>query len=138
MIALARYVRRSPYGLGRSVLLLIALTAALIVGLLAMHSLSAPAPHAETAVAVSALEPGAAHSHDAPPVDHTCPGCGGHEVMLAMVCVLALLVVSMLFWVPRAGVVWGVVPGRAGPPRRAGGPLLSRPPSLLVLCISRT
>jgi hypothetical protein len=42
MIALAQHLRRSPYGLGRSVLLLIALTTALIVGLLEMHALNAP------------------------------------------------------------------------------------------------
>lgn len=112
MIALAQHLRRSPYGLGRSVLLLIALTAALIIGL---HALDAPTAHAEPAAAVSVQEAGAAHGHDAPPADDGCPDCGGHEAMLAMACVLALLVVSLLFLLPRAGISWGVVFGRAGP-----------------------
>jgi hypothetical protein len=120
------------------VLLLIALTAALIVGLLAMHALTAPTAHAEPAAAVSMQEAGAAHGHDAPPADDGCPDCGGHEAMLAMACVLALLVVSLLFLLPRAGISWGVVFGRAGPLMVAGPAVLSQPPSLLVLCISRT
>ncbi|MDX2377573.1 DUF6153 family protein [Microbacterium sp. LRZ72] len=138
MIALAQQLRRSPSGLGRSVLLLIALTAALIVGLLAMHALGAPTANAEPAAAVSVQEAGAAHGHDAPPADGICPDCGGHEAMLAMTCVVALLIVSLLFLVPRAGVSWGVVFGRAGPLMVAGRVAVSRPPSLLVLCISRT
>jgi hypothetical protein len=138
MIALAQHLRRSPYGLGRSVLLLIALTAALIVGLLAMHALDAPTAHAEPAAAVSVQETGAAHGHDAPPADDGCPDCGGHEAMLAMACVLALLVVSLMFLLPRAGISWGVVFGRAGPLMVVGRAVLSRPPSLFVLCISRT
>jgi hypothetical protein len=138
MITLAQHLRRGPSGLGHSVLLLIALTAALIIGLLAMHALAAPTGHAEPAAAVSVQEAGAAHGHDAPPADDGCPDCGGHEAMLAMACVLALLVVSLLFLLPRAGVRWGVVFGRAGPLMVAGRAALSRPPSLLVLCISRT
>jgi hypothetical protein len=138
MIALAQHLRRSPHGLGRSVLLLIALTAALIAGLLAMHALNAPTAHAETAAAVSVHELGAAHGHDAPPADESCPDCGGHETMLAMACVLALLVVSLLFLTPRAALTWGVVFGRAGPLFAVARTALSRPPSLLVLCISRT
>ncbi len=138
MIALARYLRRSPHGLGRSVLLLIALTAALIVGLLAMHVLTSSAVHAEPVAAVSLQEVGAAHGHDAPPADDGCPGCGGHDAMLAMACVLALLVVSLLFLLPRAGISWGVAFGRAGPLMAAVQAAIPRPPSLLVLCISRT
>lgn len=138
MIALAQYLRRSPHGLGRSVLLLIALTSALIVGLLAMHAVSTPTAHAEPAAAVSVQEAGAAHGHDAPPADDGCPDCGGHEAMLAMACVLALLVVSLLFLLPRAGLTWGIAFGRAGPVSIAGRAALFRPPSLLVLCISRT
>jgi hypothetical protein len=138
MIALAQNLRRSPYGLGRSVLLLIALTAALIIGLLAMHALNHPTAHAEPAAAVSVQESGAAHGHDAPTTDAGCPDCGGHDAMLAIACVLALLVVSLLFLLPRASVDWGGVVGRAGPLFVAGRAALSRPPSLLVLCISRT
>lgn len=138
MIALAQQLRRSPYGLSRSVLLLIALTAALIVGLLAMHALATPAAHAEPAAAAVSVEASAAHGHDAPTTDDGCPDCGEHEAMLAMACVLALLVVSLLLLLPRASVTWVVPFGRAGPPAVAGRVALSRPPSLLVLCISRT
>ena len=138
MIALAQHLRSSPYGLGRSVLLLIALTAALIVGLLAMHALNSPTAHAEPAAAVSVHESGAAHDHDAPPTETGCPDCGGHDAMLAMACVLALLVVSLLFLLPRTSVSWGGVFVRAGPLFVAGPAALARPPSLLVLCISRT
>ena len=138
MIALTRHLRRSPHRLGRSVLLLIVLTAALIVGLLAMHALTPPAGNASPAAAVSVHEVGAAHGHDAPPADDGCPDCGGHDAMLAMACVLALLVVSLLFLLPRAGISWGAVFGRAGPLMVAVQAALPRPPSLLVLCISRT
>ena len=138
MIALAEHLRRSPYGMGRSVMLLIALTAALIVGLLAMHSLSTPTAHAEPAATASVHETGAGHSHDAPPLDDGCLDCGGHEAMLAMACVLALLAVAVLFLLPYAGVAWSAVLGRAGPLLVASRTAQSRPPSLLVLCISRT
>ena len=138
MIYLAQHLRRSPSGLGRAVLLLIALTTALIVGLLAMHALNTPTTHAEPAAAVAVHDTSAAHGHDAPPADDGCPDCGGHEAMLAMACVLALLVVSLLLLLPRAGVGWGVAFGRAGPLFIAGRAALSRPPSLLVLCVSRT
>jgi hypothetical protein len=138
MIALAQHLCRSPYGLGRSVLLLIALTTALIVGLLAMHAVNAPTAHAEPAAAVSVLELGAAHGHDAPPTDTGCADCGGRDAMLAMACVLALLVVSLLFVLPRAGLAWTAGLGRAGPRLFVGRTAQCRPPSLLVLCISRT
>lgn len=138
MITLARQLRHSPRGLGRSVLLLIALTAALIVGLLAMHALNTPTAHAEPVTAVSVHDTGASHGHDAPLTGDDCADCGGHDAMLAMACVFALLVVSFLFALPRTGISWGVVFGRAGPLRTAGGIVLPRPPSLLLLCISRT
>ena len=138
MIALAQHLRRSPSGLGRSVLLLIALTAALIAGLLAMHTLHAPTAHAEPAAVVSVLESGAGHGHDMPQTDTGCADCGGHDAMLAMACVLALLVVSLLFVLPRAGLSWTAGLGLAGPRLFVGRTARCRPPSLLVLCISRT
>lgn len=137
MIALTRHLRRSPHRLDRSVLLLIALTAALIVGLLAMHALTSSSADAAPA-AVSMQDAGSAHGHDVPPADDDCPGCGGHEAMLAMACVLALLGVSLVLLPPRAGVSWGVVFGRAGPLALAVRGAPPRPPSLLRLCISRT
>ena len=138
MIALGQHLRRSPYGLGRSVLILIALTAALIGGLLAMHALNDPAAHADPPAAVAVHEAGAAHGIDAPPAGEGCPDCAGQETMLAMSCVLALLVVSLLFLVPRPTGMRGVVSSRTGPVSAAGRTAPPRPPSLLVLCISRT
>ncbi|CAN7547250.1 MULTISPECIES: DUF6153 family protein [Microbacterium] len=139
MIALAQHLRRSPYGLGRSVLLLIALTAALIIGLLAMHAMSSVTSHTTPAVtAVSMHEMDTAHGDAIQPVEEGCADCGGHEAMLAMACVLALLVVSVLFLLPRTGLTWVAPLRRAGPLMVAGRGALSRPPSLLVLCVSRT
>ena len=139
MIALAQHLRRSPLGPRRSVLLLIGLTAALIVGLLAMHALSSATSHTTPAVtSVSMHEMGAAHGDATQPVEDGCADCGGHEAMLAMVCVLALLVVSLLFLLPRTGLTWGAALRRAGPVMLSGRLALSRPPSLLILCISRT
>ncbi|WP_282836799.1 DUF6153 family protein [Microbacterium flavum] len=123
MIALAQHLRRSPYGLGRSVLLLIALTAALIIGLLAMHAMSSVTSHTTPAVtAVSMHEMDTAHGDAIQPVEEGCADCGGHEAMLAMACVLALLVVSVLFLLPRTGLTWVAPPppGRTPHGRRPG------------------
>lgn len=139
MIALAQHLRRSPSGLGRSVLLFIALTAALIFGLLAMHALNGPTSHIEPPAAVSVHDAASgSHSSDAPASDDGCPDCGGHEAMFAMACMFALAVVSLLLLIPRSGVTWG---GEHGPTwilSIIGRVARSRPPSLLVLCISRT
>jgi len=142
MIALAQRLRPGPRGLGHSVLLLIAVTAAIIVGLLAMHSLNS---HTETAAPATAAvhehgtaTPGAAdHGTTQPATDGDCADCGGHTSMLAMACVLALLIVSLLLFLPRVGITWGAAL-RAGPALIARAAVLPRPPSLLVLCISRT
>jgi hypothetical protein len=142
MIALAQRLRPGPRGLGHSVLLLIAVTAAIIVGLLAMHSLNS---HTETAAPATAAvhehgtaNPGAAdHGTTQPATDGDCGDCGGHASMLAMACVLALLILSLLLFLPRVGITWGAAL-RAGPALIARAAVLSRPPSLLVLCISRT
>lgn len=143
MIALAQRLRPGPRGLGHSLLLLIGVTAAIIVGLLAMHSLNS---HTETAAPATATE---MHEHgtaDHGTADHgtaqlatdgDCADCGGHTSMLAMACVLALLIVSLLLFLPRVGITWGAAL-RAGPALIARAAVLPRPPSLLVLCISRT
>lgn len=142
MIALAQRLRPGPRGLGNPVLLLIAVTAAIIVGLLAMHSLNS---HTETAAPATA----AIHEHGAitpdvadhgtaqPTADGECADCGGHASMLVMACVLALLIVALLLFLPRVGITWGAAL-RAGPTLTARATHLPRPPSLLVLCISRT
>ncbi|MEV8368309.1 DUF6153 family protein [Microbacterium sp. NPDC064584] len=143
MIALAQRLRPGPRGLGRSVLLLIAVTAAIIVGLLAMHSLNSHTETAAPAAAAPMHEHGTAnpgvvdHGTTQPATDGDCADCGGHASMLAMACVLALLIVSLLLFLPRVGISWGAAL-RAGPALTARAAVLTRPPSLLVLCISRT
>lgn len=148
MIVLAQRLRPGSRGLGRSLLLLIAVTAAIIAGLLAMHSLNSHTEPAAPATAIAGHEHGAAvDEHVAaavtgpgtvqPVTDGECADCGGHAGMLAMACVLALLLVALLILVPRGGVSWGVAL-RAGPALISRAALHPRPPSLLVLCISRT
>ncbi|WP_246533386.1 DUF6153 family protein [Microbacterium flavescens] len=143
MIALAQRLRPGPRGLGHSVLLLIAVTAAIIVGLLAMHSLNSHTETAAPATAAAMHEHGTAsvgvtdHGTTQPATDGDCADCGGHASMLAMACVLALLIVSLLLFLPRVGITWGAAL-RAGPALIARAAVLPRPPSLLVLCISRT
>ena len=142
MIALAQRLRPGPRGLGHSLLLLIAVTGAIIIGLLAMHSLNSHTETAAPATAAAMLEHGTAgpgsadHGTTQPATDGDCADCGGHASMLAMACVLALLIVSLLF-LPRVGIAWGAAL-RADPALIARAAVLPRPPSLLVLCISRT
>jgi hypothetical protein len=144
MIALAQRLRPGPRGLGHSLLLLIAVTTAIIVGLLAMHSLNS---HAETSTPASSAihEHGTAgaavavadHGTPQPSTDGECADCGGDASMLAMTCVLAVLFVALLLFLPRVDHTWGAAL-RAGPTLIAPSTALPRPPSLLVLCISRT
>ena len=140
MIALTQRLYRGPRGLGRSVLLLIGVTAAIIVGLLAMHALNSPAAHADPAAAVSVHEMADPVHSDAQPLtdDDGCGDCGDHHSMLTMACVLALLVVTLLLLVPGRGVSWMAALRRVGPFPLIWATTLSKPPSLLVLCISRT
>ncbi|MET0886568.1 MAG: DUF6153 family protein [Mycetocola sp.] len=139
MIALTQNLHRGPGGLGRSVLLLIGVTAAIIVGLLAMHSLNSHTGHTEPTVVVSVHDMAATdHGTTQPATGDDCADCGGHTSMLAMTCVLALLVVSLLMLLPRRGITWTAAPRRAGPSLLTWVATLSKPPSLLVLCISRT
>jgi len=139
MIALAYRLHGGPVGLRRSVLLLIGVTAAIIVGLLAMHSLNSHTPHAEPAAAVSVHEMGTPGHGDAQTwTEDNCVDCGSHSNMLAMTCVLALLVVTLLLLLPRHGSTWMAVLRPPGPFGLTPVTSLSRPPSLLTLCISRT
>ena len=143
LIALAERVR-GPRTLTRTVLLLVALTAAVIVGLLAMHALNshttAPAhPLTATAAEHDGHPAHTHHAESAPAADVGCLDCGEHNTMMAMICVLALLVSVLVLARPTHAGDGGIrlsrislptlpVPGDAGP----------RPPSLNVLCISRT
>ncbi|MGU3643415.1 DUF6153 family protein [Microbacterium sp. C23T] len=148
MIVLAQRLRPGSRGLGSSLLLLIAVTAAIIAGLLAMHSLSSHTEPAALAAASSGHEHGVAVDEHAaaavvgpgtvqPVTDGECADCGWLASMLAMGCVLALLIVSLLVFLPRVGISWGAAL-RAGPALISRAALLPQPPSLRVLCISRT
>lgn len=138
MIALAQRVRSGQRGLGQTVLLLVAVTAAIILGLLAMHSLNSHTESTTPTAAVAVHEAGTAdHGTTHPASNDDCADCGGHPSMLAMICVLVLLALSLLILLPRLGITWGAAL-RAGPARRIRAALFSRPPSLLVFCISRT
>lgn len=141
MIALAERLRPGPRGLGHSLLLLIAVTAAIIVGLLAMHALNG---HTETASAATVVmhEHGTVnpdvldHGTAQPTTDGECADCG-HVSMLAMGCALVLLIVALLILMPRVDIPWAAA-RRVLPGPIAHTSHLTRPPSLLVLCISRT
>ena len=138
MIDFAQRLRPGPRGLGQTVLLLIAVTAAIILGLLAMHSLNSHTESTAPTAAVAMHDAGTADHGTTQPVSHgECADCGGHPSMLAMTCVLVLLGLSLLILLPRLGITWGAAL-RAGPVRSIRAATFSRPPSLLVLCISRT
>lgn len=150
LIAVAQQVR-GPRTLTRTLLLLVAVTAAIIVGLVAMHSLNTHATttgHAGTVPVVSVAADAGSH-HDASaaaaaaetPADHSgCADCAGDHAMAWMACVLALLVSVIVLARLRAG--WRI-PARESVVRavRARWPAAAHfdpPPSLTVLCISRT
>ena len=128
----------------RTLLLLIAVTGAVIVGLLAMHSLNA---HTATdtghpASVTSTASTGSGDHHaGSTATDEACADCGsGHSDMLAMACVLALLATVLSLARPGAVRRWLSILPRPRP--LAVSALFVRPalhpPSLTVLCISRT
>jgi hypothetical protein len=132
----------------RRMLLLAALIPAIVVGLLAMHTVaSGMTGHADPAMTGMAMGGGQsagaaeAHRHPLPEVSTltSTPGDPGHA-MAAMTCILALLVTTILLVVGRQR------PGFSFGPR--GRPALGRfvafaalavdrPPDLTVLSISR-
>ncbi|MBP2437266.1 DUF6153 family protein [Microbacterium amylolyticum] len=137
--------------LSRRLLLGGVLAAAVILGVLAMHTLNlhgTPAAHASGAVSIQALSADGTHhgasathdSHGTSEETHgACTHCvSGEHLSMAMACLLALLL-GLLFVVPPR-----LLPGRRHTPiwpalRIGAVPrLLSRAPSLHVLCISRT
>ena len=130
--------------MARTLLLLVAVTGAIIVGLLAMHSLNThtatDTSHQTTATA-SATTGAGDHHAGTTATDEPCADCGnGHSTMLAMACVLALLVTVLLLVRPGAAMRWlSILPRPRSSVASAlfTGPAL-RPPSLTVLCISRT
>ncbi|MBW9111548.1 hypothetical protein JNB63_16960 [Microbacterium trichothecenolyticum] len=134
---------RAGRSTARWLLLLIAITGAVIIGLLAMHSLNShsatdASDRAGTAV-VTVADMG--HTHSA--ADDTtdlCADCGSdHSSMLAMACVLALLAVALLLLRPNLGHRWLSTMPRPQPVHLTFMNLAGlRPPCLTALCISRT
>lgn len=125
--------------------------AGVLIGLFAMHTLglhgtSVPAPSATVAVAAhgdaSAADhaAGAPHAHAA--ASHSCPECTDSHAGMAAMCLSIVLAVaiSILLLRPRLFRRWSVPPPQSlkdlwRPAVTARPP---RPPSLHVLCISRT
>lgn len=126
-------------------LLLVCFAAAIIVGLMGMHTLAsshAPAM-SSTAETTGATVPEGHHGAATAPVDdagHGCVTCspdGGHDALMVM-CVLALLATVLLLLIPR--LIRGRPQQRAAwwPVMFVARPAPSRPPSLRELSISRT
>lgn len=141
LIALADRLRAGR-STARTLLLLIAATAAVIGGLLAMHSLNAHTAagtgHQTTVATASATADD--HHSGATVTDEGCADCGsGHSDMLTMACVLALLATVLLLARLRPRQAWSSALPRPQPLSLAlpGEPSV-RPPSLTSLCISRT
>lgn len=151
LINVAQQVR-GPRTLTHTVVAVLAVAVGVIAGLLAMHSFNSHATaagHHDT-VAVS-TQSGAADQHhdtseaaalqDSPTAAAGCATCGGGDPMTWMACVLALLVVTILLgWIGlgwrHATLITALVAATTRWPARAHA--LPPPPSLTVLCISRT
>ena len=132
--------------MARTLLLSLALIGAVIFGLLAMHSMNAHAlgAHADDSTAVLAVADPSAHTGGhLPPAgaaEPECAECGaGDASMMAVGCILALLVTLLLLarpMRPMSGRPWLLSASARGVSRVVR--IESRPPSLAVLCISRT
>lgn len=144
LTTLARRVqgRRS---LTRSVITVVAVSLGVIFGLLAMHSMNTHAMasgHSDTVAVGNVTETHHEHTAPAPALpndDAGCAGCSEDAGMTWMACVLALLVAVVLLARPAAW--WHslsqlTILHLLSWARPTGHPL--RPPSLTVLCISRT
>lgn len=139
---------RAGRSMPRTLVLLIALTGAVIVGLLAMHSLNTHTAaeaghHTSVAVEIHGASPDDAHASTGTAsavMDDTCADCGtGHSNMLAMACVLALLATVLLLARTRGAHQWLALLPRSGPPTVTPPRATAlAPPSLTALCISRT
>ena len=127
------------------------LVAAVVTGLLAMHTLNlhgTPAAHAPATISVAASDAVGAHhsaagAHEsggtASDLGGTCADCGsGDHLGMAMACVLALLLILLILVPPRLLRGWTRTLPRPSLVARFTDRMLSRAPSLHVLCISRT
>ena len=130
--------------LWRNLLLTFAAVVTIVVGLLAMHSLNLE--HVASSSMVSSAE-SAGHpmtivgGSGAWIVTDDCGGvpCVPEHSMTAMACILALLVSVLLIGMIRVVTAWRPVHKRAAAHLEPWASLpMSAPPSLHVLCISRT
>lgn len=134
----------------RTLLLYVVIIGAVIVGLLAMHSLNEHAATVPTHHAATSHSEGTSGSHaeeatavalDAHPQGvsaEDCADCGSGHSMLMMACVLVLLAVLLLFGQSPSANGWLNVLLRAKSPPTPRALSFSAPPSLTRLCISRT
>lgn len=142
---------RASHGVFRGVLLGVLLVAAVITGLLAMHTLNLHGTAAADAPGAISMSAGSAESgHHAAPAssashgssgtpDISCAGCSSDDhTGMATMCVLALLLLLLLLLPPRLRRGW--VATLLPHPALEGGfaRVIPRAPSLHVLCISRT
>lgn len=135
---------RAGQSAARTLLLMMAVIGAVIVGLLAMHSLNTHTSASTTShqsTVEAATGPSAPDHHgESVAHDEACADCGsGHSDILAMACVLALIATVLFLVSPLGAQRWLSTLPRPRPRVLA---LLrarvARPPSLTVLCISRT
>lgn len=148
LITLAQHVR-GQRAFTRTLLIVIAVTGAVIVGLLAMHSLNTHTTASGHGDTVAVAEEVSTH-HDAAPLsaqlnttaahDDGCGDCGDDHAMAWIACVLALLVSVLVLARHRIG--WRITVRddvlRAVQARWPAPAQIVPPPSLTVLCISRT
>lgn len=116
-----------------------------LLGLVSMHTFGLHGTAAQTSATV-AVDTGDhramanANAHDSTQTSDSggCVGCGDGHVGLALMCVFVLLAIALFFLLPRLPRSWDCASTRAGPSFRPIFRILSRAPSLHVLCISRT
>ena len=133
-----------PPGIPRWLLVAL-LAAAVITGLLGMHTLTTTHSDVFLSAAPAEAAAHAEHSHLSLPSiqahsDADCVDCGqnGSPHAMAMACVLGLLVTLVLACRARPSLVRGSGPSIFAPFLRRASTLLPRPPSLIDLSISRT
>lgn len=130
--------------LTRTFLVMIAITVGIVAGLLAMHSLNSHATSTGHLDTVTTAPAASHHAQDATPVGEPaageCDDCaGGHDTMMWLACVLALLVTVLIL--ARITGTWRTTDPERGPLTVSSWPGCLAPvppPSLIVLCISRT
>lgn len=126
--------------LGRAMILII-LTTAIIFGMLAMHSFASPSSHSGMPINAEHSMVSAESEQSAATPASDCAGCTDDMSMSTMGCVLALLTATLLLIAPRSIKLWRRRVRRLLPPSESHHRfiwLIPRPPSLNVLCISRT